>query len=417
MSMGAFLFAIIFTSQSVFAVTTMTPAYQNCGVAAAAVDTCLKSNSATVCSVQIRRCGEECSVPVTNLGAAGSCLQDKRAIKCLSLSIDVATSIGPDVVNQTVARCKSKCTTLEQKECTAAIATNAVSTASAIDPNADPDPEADAVTGDAAPVSPGDGTPDNTPTDTSADNTPADTTSSADDPLTTASADIPQQQAMAQGLANIPIPNINLGGGGGNLDFTTGPQAQSNWSDISSAVSGASLDTSYSPTAGFQNKRFDVAGPSVSSKPNQGGTNGQGGMGGGNFSNGGGSSGSMAANSRPMNIPKQGSRRYSSGTAPVSNMGFYAPGGKAPGGTTSAKRSTASKSKIGKTVYKPKAGGERLALSRLFGSGVGTVNEGTHSYGGGGGGALGGSCLDTVFCSMETYFQQVDRYPNSELKP
>jgi hypothetical protein len=415
MSMGAFLFAIIFSSQSAIAQMTMTPAYQKCGVAATAVDTCLKGNSATICSVQIRRCGEECSVPVTNLGAAGSCLQDKRAIKCLALSVDVATSIGQDVVDKTVARCKSKCTALEQAECTANIPTNAVATASFPDPNADP-VEPDAVTGDASPLSPGDGTPDNTATDTSADNTPADTTSSADDPLTTASADIPQQQSMAQGLANIPIPNINIGGGGGNLDFTSGPQAQSDWSGISSAVSGASLDNSYSPTAGFQNKRFDVAGPSVSSKPTQGGTNGQGG-GGGNFSNGGGSGGSMAANMRPMNVGKQGSRRYSSGTAPVSQMGFYAPGGKAPGGTTTtAKRTTASKSKIGKTAYKPKAGGERLALSRLFGSGVGPVGEGKSNYGGGGN-TRGGSCLDTVFCSMETYFQQVDRYPNSDLKP
>lgn len=380
-----------------------------------------KPTNAAKCATDAQTCISTCSLVKLNTPTYMKAAPDTPKLQNnINLCIANAIKVGKTA-------CSADCTTMVSKisvimkgitpapviDCKAC---DDVGTSSVDDP-ATKDTPADEDKGDPAPLDPGGDTTggtvaDNTPP---ADETPADTPSdtTTDDPLTTASADTAQQQSMLQGLADIPIPQINFGGvNPGGRDYTTGPTVQpGSYSDVSNAVSAASMGGGFSPSGIMQNKPF-VAGEVGFGKLPQAGP---GGGGGGPSGGGGGMGMGGAGNGLRPNSPAQAAARRGSGPMVASvTSGFYPPGGKAPGGTTapSAKRTTASKSKIGTSAYRNKSGSEGLALSRLFGS---PRSEGTVR---GGGGTYGGhSCLDTVFCSMETFFQNVDRYPNSDLKP
>lgn len=238
--------------------------------------------------------------------------------------------------------------------------------------------------------------------DTPTDDNPGDEFAQEPEPVTT--PDQRSQQQLLQGLSSSAVPNVDLGG------YKTdgiGPQGgNANYGFINPDFSqDYSPDASLRSPLPFEAPEYGHFAPGGKADVSSGSVSAGGGMGAG-----AGGMNPMMAGGRPNAV-----RRSSGGSTADKTVGqtYFPPGGSKTGGTPT-RRATASRgvAKVG-PKYQAKGNNEGFALARLFGSPRGQAlqqaNPSNTNY-------YGNHCLDTVFCSMENFFQAVDRYPNSEIK-
>jgi hypothetical protein len=215
-----------------------------------------------------------------------------------------------------------------------------------------------------------------------------------------------------------PLESANIDPGA--IDFTKGPNPRGGGYD--NALSGieSSNSSSYAGTASGVDDQL-LASEFVGNVPgnpnnNNGGAGAPMGANGSVGSMGNASSGSGAntsGNRRSGGYRQSPAGEYLGKNSPFS---YYAPGGTAPPGKNTGVRGSAKRKLSSGPKYTKKENDGKDALHRLFGAGQALPGAGGKK-GVGAYGPAGRTCLDTVFCSMETFFKKIERYPNSEINP
>ncbi|MCB9072836.1 MAG: hypothetical protein H6623_04375 [Bdellovibrionaceae bacterium] len=241
------------------------------------------------------------------------------------------------------------------------------------------------------------------------------------------SANVVANNSLLQGLGSASFGNTSLPSSDpGAVDYSEGPDAGnagSAYSSIASAGGGGASDGVSGAGDGlgaFQNEPMRAAELAAETKSGQAG-GGRGAPPGGGMNPG--SYGNMAPSNMAANKPpapaKGGGGYYRQSPASEylsknSPFSYYAANGSAQPGKQTRKVAGGVKDR-NRINYKKKENDGTQALHRLFGDGVSPVRfQGGHR---GGYGSSGRTCLDTVFCSMESFFKKIEVSPNNDLNP
>lgn len=203
------------------------------------------------------------------------------------------------------------------------------------------------------------------------------------------------------------------------IDFTSGPGAeQGGYANVASGVSGADGLLGSAGQASGTDSNFtgeEMVHQALNPNGNgAGGAAGGPGAGGMPLGGGGGAGGSAANPKRPPNSGgtyRNAANDYLSRHSPFS---YQSPGGAAAAGAGGkGNRSVANKKNVPNVKYTRKENDGKDALKRLFGNGLAPSSYRRNPYGAG----SGYQCLDTVFCSMESFYNRIKQTPNHDINP
>ncbi|MCC6137005.1 MAG: hypothetical protein IT287_00095 [Bdellovibrionaceae bacterium] len=252
--------------------------------------------------------------------------------------------------------------------------------------------------------------------------TPEDTPVVSDN-TNTGDPNVASQLPALDGLGNTPTIDPDIGGTDASaINFASGPTADKdayaraasgvpNTADFTGNVARDRVNDDPSMFAESEIKSSKVSGDSEA-KSGQGaqgggppiapGSNGSPGQNtAGNAKNKGGAPGGGYRNAAGEYLSRHSPFSFQSGGA--SNL----PGSKNGG------RTVANKKNPGPAKYSKKENDGKEALHRLFGNGLAPASYRRNPYGAG----SGRTCMDTVFCTMETFYNKIERYPNHEINP